>query len=164
MPWAADKHLLAIPWGRGSLSGDPSPGPGDCHPLASPGCPLTKGMSAQGMTAIPSLCPLLQGMGSKAWHSSPESEPLRKLEGMGWGRTQLPGRASRWQHLKAHGRTAQHACAFNFVVRLQSVDAWVCRTATVNVWNIGNSRQTGSYSKQPCALQMKLMGLFARCR
>ena len=37
------------------------------------------------MTAIPSLCPLPQGMGSKGWHSSPESEPLR--QGMGWVRT-----------------------------------------------------------------------------
>ena len=36
IPWAADGHPLAIPWGRGPLSRDPSPGPGDRHPLAIP--------------------------------------------------------------------------------------------------------------------------------
>ena len=56
-------------------------------PWPSPDCPLTQGMSAQGMTAIPSLCPLLQEMGSKGWHSSLDSEPLRQA--MGWVRTNM---------------------------------------------------------------------------
>ena len=86
IPWAADGHPLAIPWGRGPLSRDPSLGQAIAIPWPSPDCPLTQGMSAQGMTAIPSLCPLPQGMGSKGWHSSPESEPLRQLQGMGWVR------------------------------------------------------------------------------
>ena len=98
IPCAADGHPLAIPSGRGPLSGYPSPRPEprDRHPCPSPDRPLTQGMgfpgrssltqgmSAQGMTAIPSRCPLLQGMGSKGWHSYPESKPLR--QGMGWDR------------------------------------------------------------------------------
>ena len=56
---------------------------GTAIPCPSPDRPLTQGMSAQGMTAMPSLCPLLQGMGSKGWHSYPESKPLRQ----GWDGT-----------------------------------------------------------------------------
>ena len=37
-------------------------GQGTAITWPSPDCPLTQRMSAQGMTAIPSLCPLLQGL------------------------------------------------------------------------------------------------------
>ena len=79
---------LAIRWP--SLGAEAHPqgthprGQGTAIPGPSADCPLPQGMSAQGMTAIPSLCPLLQGLGSKGWHSSPESEPLRQV--MGWVR------------------------------------------------------------------------------
>ena len=72
---------LAIPCHHMPLPGVSFPGRRDGHPLAIPWLSRGTGMSALGMTAIPSLCPLVQGMGLQGWHSSPASEPF--FQGMG---------------------------------------------------------------------------------
>jgi hypothetical protein len=110
-------------------------------PWPSPDCPLTQGMSAQGMTAIPSLCPLLQGMGSKGWHSSPESEPLR--QGMGWGRTTT--------------RQVQHGCnSVMYTTHLYCKSLrWVLITGACGPWLIPSKQEAGEPG--PLTLNLNLM-------